>query len=247
MKTRNFKIMSLLLGIIILFSALSGCGNKETNTITHATIIFNSNGGEEILNVIDVVPNEPIVSKEGYVFDGWFLDSDFSNPVTFPFYACEDTILHAKWATPIEKYIRSNGIYHYQAKIRIQGTMQTLGYFDFSYDKTSEKIIVSGHTVSPFYPTAGIEYSYPLSDISSGDGFFSSGNNKYPMKISKGTEKKVKINVTGDIQYFDSDFPYKFGTSIITVMNIKEFYYEINEAFSAYYSYCLDKFSLLVY
>ena len=32
MKTRNFKIMSLLLGIIILFSALSGCGNKETNT-----------------------------------------------------------------------------------------------------------------------------------------------------------------------------------------------------------------------
>ena len=68
MKTRNFKIMSLLLGIIILFSALSGCGNKETNTITHATIIFNSNGGEEILNVIDVVPNEPITQHKARLY-----------------------------------------------------------------------------------------------------------------------------------------------------------------------------------
>ena len=242
-KTIAFLLMFFMLSL----AGLYGCGKTANQPESHClTISFNSNGGEEIDSMVDVVSVEPEVSRDGYIFDGWYLDGEFTESVTFPFYAQADITLYAKWTTPMEKYLKNDGEYTYNAELwRYEGT--TLGRFKFKYDKTSEKVIVSGSTVSPFYPTAKIEYEFPLSNVSLGRGSFVSAGFEYPMTISKVSDGKVKVEVTGTIKYFDSEFPYTMGSSIVTISCVSEFYHEIDNAFSAYYSYCIDNFSLSVY
>ena len=64
-------------------------------------IAFEINGhGESIEEIKDVLalPNEfPVLEEEGYKFDGWFLDEDFTIPAVENADIQEDTILYAKW------------------------------------------------------------------------------------------------------------------------------------------------------
>jgi len=39
----------------------------------------------------------PVITKDGYVFIGWFLDADFFEPASFPIRVEEDIVLYAKW------------------------------------------------------------------------------------------------------------------------------------------------------
>jgi uncharacterized repeat protein (TIGR02543 family) len=39
-------------------------------------------------------------TRDGYTFDGWFLDDDYETPVTWPLAITTDTTIYAKW-TPI--------------------------------------------------------------------------------------------------------------------------------------------------
>lgn len=227
----------------MLCAGIYGC-----KTTSHATISFNSNGGEEIDNVIDILPNELTTSKKGYVFDGWYLDNDFSTPIKYPFCAKKDTTLYAKWVTPKEMYLRNDGSYTYRAKIDVYDTEQDLGHFWFRYDNTTDKVVVSGCTAGILYPISLFDYEYPISDISAGKGFFrSDGSNDCPISISKTKNNKVEVSANGTIKYFDLNSWYTFGSSTVTIKTVKEYYNAIGDAFYAYYSYCFDKFSFLVY
>ena len=93
---RKFKIGVLAL-IACLFLTGCGCSNKE---LVEFTVSFDSNGGtsvaEQIITKDEKVSEPSNPTKEGYTFDGWYLDDvkyDFSTPVT------KDITLRAKWVT----------------------------------------------------------------------------------------------------------------------------------------------------
>lgn len=71
------------------------------------TVTFNTNGGSYISpqelssddpnKQIIVRPNDP--TKRGYVFDGWYLDEDFTESFDFSYRPLGVTVIHAKWIT----------------------------------------------------------------------------------------------------------------------------------------------------
>jgi len=94
------KLTSLLLSLLLAF-ALAGCD-------VYREVRFETNGGTPVepigqLNGAEVY-EEPVTTREGYDFAGWYEDSDFSGErVEFPFYTrgAPDyprvTTLYAKW------------------------------------------------------------------------------------------------------------------------------------------------------
>lgn len=106
---RYIKYFSLILTIVIamLVSCVTNVGgnqNKDTDnksTDKSYTVTFEANGGEKLAsqtiqkNGELSEPTEP--TKEGYKFDGWFLNAELTTEVSFPIIINKDTILYAKW------------------------------------------------------------------------------------------------------------------------------------------------------
>ena len=98
----KFRNIFVLFG---LFFLLASCGQQ-----TSFTISFNSNEGTAVENmtyqegVVFIMPENPV--RDGYVFDGWYLDQNiFIEPFT-PSYLLEndalnDIVLYAKWTTEV--------------------------------------------------------------------------------------------------------------------------------------------------
>lgn len=62
------------------------------------TVRFETNGGTALTSLkTAVIEDFPLSSRTGYVLTGWFLDEDFSTPVSFPFALTEDITLYAEW------------------------------------------------------------------------------------------------------------------------------------------------------
>lgn len=59
---------------------------------------FELNGGEGVSDLnVSVIDEEPIPTREGYTFLGWYFESDFINKVTFPYEVKQNITLYAKW------------------------------------------------------------------------------------------------------------------------------------------------------
>jgi M6 family metalloprotease-like protein/uncharacterized repeat protein (TIGR02543 family) len=78
--------------MFILF--LTGCVFEQP-----VKIDFNSMGGSRVdrIYVHDEPITPPIPIKEGYQFEGWYVDQDFSRPFTFSTIPEESLTLYAKW------------------------------------------------------------------------------------------------------------------------------------------------------
>ena len=80
---------------------------KSTNlkVSTHYTLSFDTNGGEEVEKQVlsnNEVTTTVIPVRESWVFDGWFIDSDLTEPFIFGGTLKADTTIYAKWV----KYIK---------------------------------------------------------------------------------------------------------------------------------------------
>lgn len=81
---------------------------EESNDLkmsAHYTLSFDTNGGEEIEKQVlsnNEVTTTVIPVRESWVFDGWFIDSDLTEPFIFGGVLKEDTTIYAKWV----KYIK---------------------------------------------------------------------------------------------------------------------------------------------
>ncbi len=76
--------------------------NKET---VYYTLTFNTNGGEKIEKQVltnNDVTTTVIPTKESWIFDGWFTDSELTEPFIFGGVLKEDTTIYAKWV----KYVK---------------------------------------------------------------------------------------------------------------------------------------------
>lgn len=82
-------------------------------TINTFTVTFNSNGGSDVLpQTIDWgdVAEEPIApTKESYLFDAWYSDSDLSEEFDFETPITENIILYAGWDDAVIITFVSNG------------------------------------------------------------------------------------------------------------------------------------------
>lgn len=71
----------------------------------HYTLSFDTNGGEELEKRVlsnNEVTTTVIPVRESWVFDGWFIDSDLTEPFIFGGTLKADTTIYAKWV----KYIK---------------------------------------------------------------------------------------------------------------------------------------------
>jgi len=78
-------------------------------TINEYTISFNSNGGTLVTSIMqdfNTVVNEPAnPQKEGYAFNGWYLDAELTISFTFEVMPAENILLYADWKDLEEKDI----------------------------------------------------------------------------------------------------------------------------------------------
>lgn len=86
------------------------------NECVRCKITYDTNGGSKIEDVVEQVklPKEfPIPTKPGYVFDGWYMDSDFTTAATPEMKLVKDTTLYAKWT---EEHIHTRHLTKVEAK-----------------------------------------------------------------------------------------------------------------------------------
>lgn len=91
------KIISLLLALIMIL-ALVACDSSVLETEKNYTVHFEMNGADPIEDMkTRRLESAPVVSRDGYVFDGWYLDDTFATPAQFPMDLTNDITLYAKW------------------------------------------------------------------------------------------------------------------------------------------------------
>lgn len=90
------KILFLFFIFSITFGLMSCTGDEKI------TITFESNGGSEVedmeVGTDQASLNLPTPTRDGYTFDGWYLDVDLTEPFTIGALLTNDTLtLYAKW------------------------------------------------------------------------------------------------------------------------------------------------------
>lgn len=95
---RKSNLIVALLLVLILGVCLVACGEEETVTFT---VTFDTQGGSDVApitigqgNAI-TLPENP--TKEGYVFDGWYIDKDLLNEFVETQAIAGNITLYAKW------------------------------------------------------------------------------------------------------------------------------------------------------
>ena len=78
----------------------------EENTYN---IHFELNGGTGVTDLkTNKIEKEPLPTRDGYTFLGWYLEANFINKVTFPFEVTKNQTLYAKWEENIPASISFN-------------------------------------------------------------------------------------------------------------------------------------------
>ena len=84
----------------------------EKNTYN---VHFELNGGKGVNDLnVSVINEEPIPTRAGYTFLGWYFESNFITKVTFPYEVTQNITLYAKWGenlpTSISFVVSSEGV-----------------------------------------------------------------------------------------------------------------------------------------
>ena len=74
--------------------------NQKSRDIYH-TVQFQANGGEAIESKSIIhggqISSAPVTERNGYRFEGWFMDPTFTQGTIFPLVIENDTVIYAKW------------------------------------------------------------------------------------------------------------------------------------------------------
>ena len=105
MKTR--KTMSnretyilLITAIFLLFLTACGSGNQQSTPTPTYNVTFVTNGGTAVAdrNNVTSIATEPVTTRSGYDFAGWYTSSTFSGSrVAFPYTVTANITLYANW------------------------------------------------------------------------------------------------------------------------------------------------------
>ena len=185
------------------------------------SVFFDSNGGTEVETFYgSVILETPASSKKGYRLEGWYLDKDLQNPVSFPDSPQRNCILYAKWT---ERSDITYLVKHYKQEIDLcnyklytseekTGTLGTItqakakSYTGFHNNEFQQKTInADGNTeIEIYYDRDSIAVVF---DANNGSGKTDSQTFYY------GVTQKLKVNKFTRKNYlFDGWSENKSGT-----------------------------------
>ncbi len=102
------KKLSIIFTAVLGLFMLSGCTLPSDFFTVDITIDFDEMGGSEINNIVvargSVILPEEVPTKEGYVFDGWYLDENYNYEASFTSGIDDDLTLYAKWVDENDIY-----------------------------------------------------------------------------------------------------------------------------------------------
>ena len=130
-KQRNFSILAILIMAVILTCIFAACDKVGAQDSNEISISFNSMGGSSVQAITIEkgktisLPTAP--SKEGYMFDGWYYDENYSIAYKVSDTFTSNTTLYAKWNENKKQF--TNIVFNDQT---------------FSYDGTPHSLSISG-------------------------------------------------------------------------------------------------------
>ncbi len=91
------KSLMIIATLIITVLLMVSC-NKE-QTVQNYTVTYVTNGGTSVPSATtSKIESEPVTTRQGYVFGGWFANEDLSGDrIVFPYTLTKDLTLYAKW------------------------------------------------------------------------------------------------------------------------------------------------------
>ena len=131
-KQRIFSILAILTMAVILTCIFAACDKVSAQESNEISISFNSMGGSSV-QAITIEKGKPISlptapTKEGYVFDGWYYDENYSTAYKVSDTFTSNTTLYAKWNENKKQF--TNIVFNDQT---------------FSYDGTPHSLSISGY------------------------------------------------------------------------------------------------------
>ena len=110
---RRIISVALVFSLLLLTALFYGCETDVSSDQTDAssdrtgvdrplvinhTVIFDTNGGSAVeKKKVDKITKAPVTTRDGYLFNGWFLDESFDNAAIFPLQVEDDMTLYARW------------------------------------------------------------------------------------------------------------------------------------------------------
>ena len=131
-KQRIFSILAILTMAVILTCIFAACDKTSAQDSNEISISFNSMGGSSVQAITIEkgktisLPTAP--SKEGYMFDGWYYDENYSIAYKVSDTFTSNTTLYAKWNENKKQF--TNIVFNDQT---------------FSYDGTPHSLSISGY------------------------------------------------------------------------------------------------------
>ena len=143
----------LILSILFVFQ-LAACGKTPTpdddnkEQTTYFMVRFNTNGGTSVKSIkikkgeAITLPNSP--TKEGYIFDGWYLDSSCVEALEEGYLVKKSITLYAKWkeaTKPVEDY---QVIFYVDGEVYFQATLKSGAVLTLPKTPTKEGYVFDG-------------------------------------------------------------------------------------------------------
>lgn len=218
---RLFKQFSF---IFICFVALF-C----SKTALAATISFESHGGPSVASYdisTDTLGTLPSPTMDGYLFDGWYKESDYQNKVSSNTVVTGDMTLHAKWVSNPFAYVYPR---HTESLVCDGATYVDTGVMLYNYDPVTgtgnwDKDYEIGFTIE--------EYDYNSQTTEQAVFMNTKYENQaagWPGLVVRKSAQKIEITQTtdsGKVQRYISNLTFPMDVKIIR--KNKTVYYQVN-------------------
>lgn len=107
MRKKAMLIAAVLVTVMIAVFVFAACDEEVT---TYKLTLVNGDGTEtQVTDILAVekAPDAPV--REGYRFEGWYLDPDYSVAPTYPLALTADVVFYAKWTQLFNVTYETNG------------------------------------------------------------------------------------------------------------------------------------------
>lgn len=101
---KKFKPILLIFMLLSLFTscepyqATINIVPNASNSTNYYEVSFITNGGSSVSSrKVDKFEEAPVTKRNGYIFDGWYLDEGLTTAAIFPMQVKNDMKLYAKW------------------------------------------------------------------------------------------------------------------------------------------------------
>ena len=95
---RKIAVLLTLVMVLASFASCNLVSSPSGGSGTPHTVTYDAGEGSSVGQVtVAKLTEEASTTREGYIFCGWYLDSELKNAVSYPMNVTADITLYAKW------------------------------------------------------------------------------------------------------------------------------------------------------